>query len=75
MVHVSPQKVCGVGAGPPGSDAYELAQEVLLWAPYNNNTTTAVQYVAAISVKWESCFVVQAFVPFGYSCLLLLDCY
>ena len=44
-------------------------KKISLWVSYDSNTTSAVPHAAFFSVKRDSCFVVQAFVPLGYCCL------
>ena len=41
-------------------------KKISLWVSYNSITTRAVPHVAFFSVKLESCFVIQAFVPISY---------
>ena len=40
-------------------------KKILLWVSYNSNSAPS----STFSVKRESCFMVQAIVPLGYSCL------
>ena len=44
-------------------------KKIWLWVSYDSITTKAVPHVVFFSVKLESCFVVQAFVPVSYRCL------